>query len=268
MKRNLNTFARIVTAEIVKLRSTFAFWLTLIYPLGTVLLVTLFWVSMRNNKSLSTDMFINNLGNVASFFLPFFIVLMISVACNTEHKSAMLKHILALPVPRPVFYLGKFAGIMIFIAMALILTLVLAYGSLLLSGLLSPKLGIGATFNHNLLLRIIIRAYIAAAAIYTIQYWLGMRLRNLTLPVAIGSALIILPIAILIILGIAGLINENQSFTKIITYNPYSYPYSAAFNMMKSTEITIFSVNTYIFISLSLAALLLGAWDFTRRKVY
>jgi len=61
MKRNLNTFARIVTAEIVKLRSTFAFWLTLIYPLGTVLLVTLFWVSMRNNKSLSTDMFINNL---------------------------------------------------------------------------------------------------------------------------------------------------------------------------------------------------------------
>jgi ABC-type transport system involved in multi-copper enzyme maturation permease subunit len=58
---------------------------------------------MRKSKNLNTDLFINNLGNTAAFFLPFFIVLMISVACNTEHKSSMMKHILAPPAPGPYF---------------------------------------------------------------------------------------------------------------------------------------------------------------------
>jgi hypothetical protein len=216
MKILFQSFLRIVAVEIVKLRTTFAFWLTLIYPLGTVLLVTLLWIGMRNSKNVNTDQFINNLGNTAAFFLPFFIVLIISVACNTEHKSSMMKHILALPVPRPLLYIGKFTGILIFIIMALILTLILTYGSLLFCGMISPKLGFGTSFNHGLLIKMVVRAYIAAAFIYSFQYWLGMRLRNLTMPVAIGSALLILPIAILITLGITGLITNKDDFTKIM----------------------------------------------------
>ncbi len=261
------TFLRIVTVEIIKLRGTFAFWLAIIYPLGTVLLVTLFRIGMRNNKDFTSDQFINNLGNTASFFLPFFIVLMISMACNTEHKSSMLKHLLALPVPRPLLYLGKFAGIMTLIALAMVLTFVLTYFSVFFSGLISPKLGFGTYFNHGLLIRVLLKAYFAAAAIYSIQYWLSMRLRNLTLPFAIGSAMIILPIAILIILGVAGLIKNNLGFVKIITYNPYSYPYSPGFNFMKTTDSTIFTINTLVFILLSIAALVLGAWEFNRRNI-
>jgi len=267
MKVHFQSFLRVVAAEIVKLRTTFAFWLTLLYPFGTVFLVTLLWIGMRNSKNANTDQFINNLDNTAAFFLPFFIVLMISVACNIEHKSSILKHILALPVPRPLFYIGKFHGVLIFVAMALMLTLILTYGSLLLCGMISTKLGFGASFNHHLLIRIVLRAYIAAAFIYSFQYWLGMRLRNLTMPVAIGSALIILPIAVMITMGITGLITNKDDFTKVITYNPYSYPYSAAFNLMKSTEFTIFSNITLIYIFLSIIALILGAWEFKRRNV-
>jgi len=267
MKNSLQLFLQIVTAEIVKLRYTFAFWLTVIYPLGSVILVSLFWFSTRNAKIINTDEFIINLGNAASFFLPFYIVLMISVACNTEYKSSMLKHMLALPVPRSLFYVGKLTGILVYIALALFLTLVFAYFSILMCGLISPKLGFGTSFNHIMLMRMLIRAYTAAAAIYSIQYWLGMRLRNLTLPLAIGSALIILPIATLIILGIAGLITKIEDFTKIITYNPYSYPYSTAFNLTKNTDITIFSTTTIVFILISIVALVLGAWEFNRRNV-
>jgi hypothetical protein len=267
MKMIFQSFGRIVTTEIVKLRGTFAFWLTLIYPLGTVLLVTLFWISMRNNKEIGTDIFISNMGNVASFFLPFFIVLMISVACNTEHKSSMLKHVLALPVPRTHFYLGKFTGIMVFIALALILTVLLTYTSLFICGLIVPKLGFGTSFNHMLLFQRLIKAYIAAASVYSIQYWLGMRLRNLTMPVAIGSALIILPIATLIIMGIAGLIQRIEDFTKIISYNPYSYPYASAFNLMKSAGGSIFPALAVVFIFLSVIVLALGAWEFNRRNI-
>ncbi len=230
-------------------------------------MVSLIWISSRKNKTVNTEQFINNLGHTASFFLPFFIVLLISVACNIEHKSALMKHLLALSVPRPLFFLGKFAGIMAFIALALVLTLIFSYGSIWVCGLISPKLGFGLNFNYRLLFRILINAYIAAAAIYSIQYWLGMRLRNLILPVAIGSALIILPVAVLIMLGITGLISHSDEFTKIITYNPYSYPYSAAFNMMKKTEVTIFSTTTIVFIKVSLVALFLGSREFNRRNI-
>jgi hypothetical protein len=263
----IKTFRRIVKAEIAKLKGTFAIWLTLAYPLGTVLLVTLFWIGMRNQKNVNTDSLVNNLGNIASFFLPFFIVLIISFACNSDHKNSMLKHILALPVPRYLYYVGKLTGIIAFIGIACILTFVFAYCSILICGIISPKLGFGTSFNHGLLVKIIIKAYIASAAIYTLQFWMGMRLRNLTLPVAIGSALILLPIAVLIIMGITGLINDSSYFVNTITYNPYSNAFASAFSMMKPAEISYFSTPTYIFILLSLIALVLGAWEFNRRNI-
>lgn len=267
MKLYLQLFYRVVASEIQKLRSTFVFWLTIIYPLGTVFLVSLIWFGNRNAKVVSTDQFISNLGNSSSFFLTFFIVLLISLACNIEFKSAMLKHLLTLPVPRPIIYLGKFAGIMLFIGLAMVLTLAFAYLSLLICGLINPKLGMGINFNHAALVLNLLRSYIAAAAIYSIQYWLSMKLKNLTLPVAIGSTLIVMPIAILIILGITGLISRNADFLRVITYNPYSYPYSPGFNFVKSTEIVIFTSNTIVFILLSIVSLAFGTWEFSRRNI-
>ncbi len=267
MKRYLQSFQRVLRSEILKLRGTFVFWLTLLYPLCTVFLVTLIWIGNRQAKVVSTDQYISNLGNSASFFLTFFIVLLISLACNIEFKSSMLKHLLALPVPRPIIYLGKFTGIMLFIGLALVLTIIFAYLSLLICGLIYPKLGMGTSFNHAALVLNLLRSYIAAAAIYSIQYWLSMKLKNHTLPVAIGSTLIVLPIAILIILGITGLISRNADFLRVITYNPYSYPYSPGFNFVKSAEIVIFTTNTIVFIIISIAILAFGTWEFGRRNV-
>jgi len=267
MKSMAKTLTRIVAAEILKLRGTFAFWLSILYPLGSVMLVSLIWYSQRNKKNINPDQFITDLSNAASFFLPFFIVLLISVACNTEHKSSMMKHVLALPIPRPLFYFGKFLGVMLYIALAFVLTIVLAYSALFIFGIAFPKLGLGNSFNHLLLFRAFFRVYFAASAIYTIQYWLGMRLKNLTLPVAIGATLIILPIAILIVLGIAGLMNDSENFTQSLTYNPYSYPYSAAFNMMQNAEFDIFPTLTIVYIFVSVLAFGLGAWDFNRKDV-
>jgi len=262
MKKYLPAYKQAVVCEFIKLRTTFAFWLSIIYPLGSTFLVTLFWISTRNNKVVNTNLFINNLCDVSSFFLPFFVVLMISVSCYTEHKTSMLKHLLALPVPRPVIYLGKFSGIMVFVFLAFILTLTLAYTSIITCGLFLPRLGLGDSFNHLLLLQKLARAYFAAPAIYSIQYWLGMRMRNLTLPVAIGSALIILPIAVLIVMGITGLITKIENFTKIVTYNPYSYPYSTAFNIVKTTDVEVFPTTTIVFLTIALLMLIFGSMNF------
>lgn len=258
---------RIVKAEIFKLKGTFAFWLTLAYPLGTVLLVTAFWIGMRNNKNANTDALISNLGNIASFFLPFFIVLIVSFACNIDHKNSMLKHILVLPIQRKLYYFGKFTGIIVFISFAMILTFVFTYCSVGVCGLFNPRLGFGSDFNHAFLIRIILRAYIASVAIYSLQFWMGMRFRNIVLPIAIGSSLILLPIAVLIIMGITGLINDSSYFINTITYNPYSNAFANAFSMAKPNNITYFSTPTYAFILISILALVGGAMEFNKRDV-
>ncbi len=87
------------------------------------------------------------------------------------------------------------------------------------------------------------------------------------LPVAIAATLIILPIAILIVLGIAGLMNNSENFTQSLTYNPYSYPYSAAYSMMQSAEFDVFPTLTIVYIFVSSLAFGLGAWDFSRKDV-
>lgn len=267
MKLILQSYLRIVKAEIFKLKGTFAFWLTLAYPLGTILLVTAFWIGMRGNKNTNTDALISNLGNIASFFLPFFIVLIISFACNTDHKNSMFKHILALPVRRKIYYYGKFTGIMVFIAFAFLLTFVFTYCAVFVCGIFNSKLGFGNDFNHEFLFRIVLRAYIASVAIYSLQFWMGMRIRNIVLPIAIGSSLILLPIAVLIIMGITGLINDSSYFVNTITYNPYSNAFSTAFSLVKSGDITYFSDPTYFFILLSVIALIFGAREFSKRDV-
>ncbi len=267
MNQSLNIFRHIVVAEISKLKGTFASWLTLIYPLGSVMLVSIFWISMRNNKDINSETLVNNLGNISSFFLPFFIVLIISFACNTDHKNIMLKHILALPVPRHLYYFGKLTGIMFFIGTAFILTFVFAYCSVFLCGFISTKLGFGVSFNHGMLFKIILRAYVSCVAIYSLQFWMGMRLRNLTLPVAIGSSLIVLPIAVLIIMGITGLLRDSRHFVNIITYNPYSNSFSSGFSMTKAGDIPFFSTPIYFFILISVISLIAGAWEFNRRNI-
>lgn len=266
MKTKIALIVQIFISEVIKLRSTFAFWLSILYPLGTLLLVSLLWISMRN-RTPNLQEFIINTGNTAGFFLPFFIVLIISVSCNIEHKSSMLKHIASLPVPRHLFYFGKFAGIMFYILLAFIATLAFTYLSLFICGLFWPTLGFGNNFNHLLLITTILRGYLAAAAIYPIQFWLGMKLKNLTMPVAIGSALIILPIATLIIMGISGLMNEKDNFTRIITYDPYSYPFATAFNLLKTAEISLFPTVTIVYIGIGIVILLAGSYEFSRRNI-
>jgi hypothetical protein len=94
-----------------------------------------------------------------------------------------------------------------------------------------------------------------------------MRIKNLTLPVAMGAALIILPIAVLIIIGIAGLVSNPAFFQNIITWNPYSYPFASAFQFVNSQPSGNFPLQTWIFLAISVMFLVWGTYDFAKRKI-
>lgn len=268
MNQKLALFSIVVRTELLKLRHTIAFWLTLIYPAGTVLLSFLFSYSMRNNKSFSILASVNNLNNVAAFFLPFYIILTISFFCHIEQKNNMFKYMLSLSVPRTSYFLGKLSASFILLAFAWLMMIILTGVSLFALNLIEPQLHLLKTADHWYVLTAISRTFFAGAAMLVLQYILAMRMRNVVGPIAIGTSLSILPIAVLFVLGVTGLISNPGVLEWLPLYNPYTYPYSHLFNFMRgpSFKLDLFPQASLIYFLIAIALALTGAYEFKKRN--
>jgi len=268
MKENRNIFLTVVATELLKLRRTVSFWLTILYPLGTVMLSSLFLYSMRNQKSMSAIAAINNINNVAAFFLPFFVVLAVSFFCQMEHRNNMFKHMIALPVPRWAYFLGKLAASFILMTAALFLIIVFTFISMLILDLADPKLQLISSMDIGYLFTAITRTFLAGIAMVVIQYILSLRFRNVVAPITIGTAFAILPIAVLFVLGITGLISNPRVLHWLPLYNPYTYPYSHVFNIMSGPQykLDLFPLASLIFVVIAAALAVFGVYEFKTRN--
>ncbi|NVO20720.1 MAG: ABC transporter permease [Bacteroidetes bacterium] len=227
----------VISTEIQKLRNTVALWLTLLYPIGSVFLASLFLYAGRENVKPEMVNFINNFNSMLAFFLPFFAVLMVSFLCQVEQRNSMPKHLFALPVPRWALYFGKLAASFLLMGVAWLLLILLVYLSLFILGSFSPRLKLSSSFDHTYLILLLIKTFLSAAALIVIQYLLSLRLRSVVAPIAIGTSLIILPIAILFVLGITGLISNPKMLEWLLRYDPYSYPFAFVFKISQGGEV-------------------------------
>jgi hypothetical protein len=226
-----------VGCEILKTRNTIALWLTLLYPLGSVFLASLFLFAQQKNVQPNMVNFINNFNGLISFFLPFYAVLMVSFFCQIEHKNSMLKHLYALPIPRWSYYFGKLAATFLLILASAVWMLMLVYAAILFLSIFSTRLRITAEFDHAYLLMMISRSFLSAVALTVIQYLISMRLRNVVAAFSIGISLIILPIAVLFVMGITGLFTNQRLLKWLTAYDPYSFPFSHVFSITSGGNI-------------------------------
>jgi len=265
----MKLIARVLFTEIIKARNSVALWLTLIFPLGSVFLASILLYASRNNVSPNMMVFINNFNGLVAFLLPFYVVLMVSFYCQMEHRNNMLKFLYSQPLPRWSFYYGKLAALLLFMLATWLLLLVFTYFSFFILGLLSEKLRITGQFEHGYLLRVTTRSYLSALAMLVTQYLLGMKLRNVVASVSIGISLIIIPIAIIIVLGITGVITNPDILKWLPVYNPYSYPYSFVFHFSQGGSIRqdFYSLSLVLWTSFAVVASLLGYYELKFRNI-
>jgi len=269
MKRGSVLLSLVITTELIKTRNTAAFWLSILYPFCTVLFSSMFHYSNRNSITPDQVSFINNFIGMASFFLTFYAVLMISFFCQIEHRNSMLKHLYALPIPRWAFYYGKLLTIILLLAGACLLLIVLVYTSLFIMGLISPKIQITESFAHGYLFQRVTRIFLSALAMTVIQYLLGMRIRNIVSSVSIGITLIILPVAMLFVLGITGLITNPNVLKWLPVYDPYAYPYSFVFNFSQGGSIrhAFYSNSLILWILAAIVISIPGYYENRKRNI-
>ena len=78
-----------------------------------------------------------------------------------------------------------------------------------------------------------------------------------------------MPIAILMILGIAGVLTNPQELKGIFCYNPYSYPFSGLFNFTQKSiaESPELPQMTKIFLVVAAALFVMNYFDFRKRNI-
>jgi len=199
----LSFYISSIKNEFIKLKRTFAFWLTII---SAILFPILFFIAyFLKHKTNTPEIGINpwekfmtvQIENSIPFFIPMFIVLIASLIMQIEHKSLGLKHLFALPIPKWSVYFGKLT-IVIF---AIITTYVYYYIAILITGallgLIHPDLAfLNFQPEHLKFIKILFTSFIASLGIIGIQFWLSFRFKNFIVPLGLGMFLAIIGIIV------------------------------------------------------------------------
>lgn len=246
---------KLVYTELIKLKNTFALWLTILGALFMPLLLLSAYL-------LSTKEFVPAPGvnpwyeyllrtfNGSCLFSTGFILLTIGLILNVEHKAHSWKHLFTLPVARAKLFYVKLIFIFATIVTFIVLYFVFAVSIGQLLGLLKPKLKFSA-FNipSAYILRFLLDFFVSIIPLVIIQYWISLRMKNLVTSLGLG------------LLGLlVGLLFKNSPES---IYFPYALP----FQMWEYQPVHGFVFYKFVWIdaAYSLLFLTLSYHDFTRR---
>ncbi|CAL2102720.1 conserved membrane protein of unknown function [Tenacibaculum sp. 190130A14a] len=184
--------------ELIKLKRTFAFWLTIISALSIPLLFFIVY-AVKHNSLVPGDgvnpwekFMMNQVKNSIPFFVPMFIVLITSLIIQVEHKASGIKHIFTLPIPKWSVYYGKLTIVLVSIVVTYVYfyIAILIFGALL--GVFYPDLGfLDFQPEYFKYIKMLFLSFIASLGIVGIQFWLSFRLKNFIIPLAVGMILVI-----------------------------------------------------------------------------
>ena len=199
----LSTYTSSIKNETIKLKRTFAFWLTII---SAILFPVIFFLAyLSEHESLVPaagvnpwDQFMSvQIENSIPFFIPMFIVLITSLIMQIEHKSLGIKHLFALPIPKWSVYFGKLSIILL----SIILTYIYYFIAILFFGILltliHPDFGF-LDFQPDYLkyIKILFVSFLASLGVLGIQFWMSFRFKNFIIPLGVGMFLVIIGIII------------------------------------------------------------------------
>jgi hypothetical protein len=196
--KSLYYFIKSIKNEMLKLKSTFAFWLAIISALFIPAIYFLYYFIKYESLIPPTGVnpwekfMVDQINIAASLLIPMFIILITSLIIQVEHKSSAIKYLFSLPVPKWSIYFGK-----LIVSVGLILfTYLLFFSAMLVVGLIIGLIHNELNFldyfpNYQKPLKLFFRSFIAILGIVGIQFWLSFRIKNFIIPLGIGIVLVI-----------------------------------------------------------------------------
>ena len=240
--------------EFIKLKKTFALWLTILGALFVPLI--LFATYLSDVKSFVPgpgvnpwDDFLVRTLNGCCFFSIGFVLLIIGLIIQIEHKADAWKHLFTLPIRKVMIYLGK-----LMVILAMVIGFFTLYVSLsVLSGVglgyAVPDFGFSKFPVPGLhLFKFVTEFFISILPTIFLQYWLSFRLKNLITSLGIGLGGLVI-----------GLLLKSWEY---IIYLPYAAPFQ-----MLNYKDDVFGRQGFYFLYMVYTVLfvMLSYKDFTKR---
>ncbi|MEO6284255.1 MAG: ABC transporter permease [Dyadobacter sp.] len=245
----------LIYTEFIKLKNTFALWLTILGALFVPFILFATYLSdvrafVPGHGVNPWDDFLVRILNGCCFFSVGFILLIIGLIVHVEHKANAWKHLFTLPISRGKIYLGKLAVIFAMVIGFFILYLSLSVVVGITLGYAVQDLGFSKFPVPGLhLLRFVTEFLIAILPMVFLQFWLSFRFRNLITSLSIGLGGLMI-----------GLLLKSWEY---IIYMPYAAP----FQMLNYTEAYAASHQGLNLLNAVYTVLLavLSYYDFTKR---
>lgn len=191
-------FVLSIKAESLKVHRSNAFWLTVIgaafIPFVNAIKLLArpdLFVSKMNGDPWAT--FINdNWAVAASFLLPVYVILVMSLVVQIEYGNNTWKQVYASPRSYADIFFSKLLVINFLVIVCFILFTIF----IIASGFLVYVINHDYDFLFNpipweYLFALVKRMYTSIVAIMAIQYWLSMQIKNIIIPIGIGMILLI-----------------------------------------------------------------------------
>ena len=250
------------SSELLKIRRTWAFTLSIAAPAGVVLFI--FVIVLQADNGTWKDVWIFYLRGIIwswlAMMLPLYVALLMAVLAYADHKSDAWKVLLAQPISRPPIYAAKLAVGILLVTWSYAVLAICCLGTAALLPKLRPRLGdytAGLQVSHVLVM--LAAAWAATSLIVALHAWLSVRSANfaLSLGVAIFAE----------IPNVLGLHEE-----RLQKFWPWLYPFDAVriIGLQSRDEMQHFwSAGHLLLVSLCAAALVtaIAIWDFNRREI-
>jgi hypothetical protein len=246
----LSLYLASIKNELIKLKWTLAFWLTI----GSALLfpILFFIVYFAKHKSLAPAVGVNpwvkfmeiQIENSIPFFIPMFIVLITALIMQIEHKSLGIKHLFVLPIPKWTVYYGKLTVVLL----AIISTYIYFYVATVFSGILLGEIHTDSKFSdfqpdHLSYIKLLFMSLVASLGVLGIQFWLSFRFKDFIVPLGGGMFLVIIGI---IISQAPQSVYFPYSFSVLSVSLAYKPPLLYGFSMVTVLSLACFFVSSVL----------------------
>jgi hypothetical protein len=246
-------------SEIFKTKRTAAFYFTLV---GAAVVPLMFLLNISTDglpdEDKSTRDPLNAIFKLSTemtglVILPLFVVLICTLLPQIEYKNNTWKQVLTTPQTKANVYMAKFLNIHLLILLFLVANHLFMWLVIIATHFIIPDLNLlNRPLNGYTVWTNISNSYLTVLAICAIQFWIGLRIKNFIVPIAIGLAL-----------WITGTVMVLEYHSRLSNYFPYSFH---VFNFSPQHKPAI---NQVVWTSAGYAvfALLIGFFDFRSRRM-
>jgi len=246
-------------SEVLKTKRTAAFYFTLI---GAAVVPFMFLLNAftdglpDENQSVKDPL--NAVFKVASqmngfAIFPLFVVLLCTLLPQVEYKNNTWKQVLTSPKTKADIFLAKFLNILLLLITFQVATYLFMWIVIIAIHFILPELNLlQQPLDGSVPLVNAANSIITVLAICTIQFWIGLRVKNFLVPIAVG-----------LVLWLTGTVMVFEYHSDIAYYYPYSFQIFPYLPSLKP------ALNQIAWTSLGYAVffLFVGFLDFRRRRM-